>query len=1065
MGPMQSDPIRVQSSNKDFDKATAAHEGDPAQHPAPSTSSVHRRRPSCMEVGRVVAVVQGARRHRCIRRTPAGPPVPDVVALRRSLLGACCLDRPVLLPPRVATRASWYVPLIWPPLAAAADGSRRNEADSSVADTVILNDRDGPPHECCALVGEVADACPRPQQPARPIPSLHIFLSAIPGWFRFIMWLAYLAGDALAIYALATLFNRHKGDQGHGGGGLEVVWAPVLLIHLGGHDGITAYDIEDNELWSRHLLTAVSQVTVAVYVFCKSWPGGDVMLLLAAVALFVSGVLKCFAKPWALKRASINSLVSSPAAQRTPKQDEGRMCPLEEYVKEAKAFVQLEQEGEAGNKAHGARASVDSGAGDRPPSQQQGLRFRAVVQQAKEIWKRERQITKAQLVNDIKNSISEPAQRTGKQQNGMGALEKYVKAARRASASASDREPKDEEGDEAQAMEGEDSNPFTSTYQRESILRGEACKLFVDLSSPYHRRLVILKYLWVISEEKAYGHVRQGLASAFLLLYTKLKTAVIPSPVNDDDLSVVGVESAVEIFFRQCVQMSQMLLPWAAIGLFHHSHREAYDDVDIKITYVIFCCTAVLEFYSTYAISLLELFGSHRSLMSKEHWPEMVAQYSLIGFVARNTQHASKMRIVSLFGCKDFLDQRWCMEPCFSSARITLLVLQYLKDGWMTKIQEAASYRMFNDNRGHSAIEGNERLLGWSIKGPFDESVLLWHIATDFCFFLSPFSDHKCDFAETPSLVWLGSYPADHMPQPKKTSSKCGELTACKAVQCRQMSNYMAYLLYVNPEMLLPGTRRNLFTTAHDELREIIRPSLFAAAYKVLEDIIKDNKKNVYKGVTTTIKEIKDILKDKKRNPLSWSQLRPTPMKEEEIMDKVIRTMLDKSKKGSEEVSRKVSKGESKKGPKEESIGSSKESFIDDAWTLAQGLLSLGDEKMWKVIEHVWVEMLCFSASRCRGYLHAKALGSGGEFLTYVWLLLFYMGAETLTERLQREERPIPSQERDNIATAPLTFDARHGTTSSTSEIHIHNAPSTSKVHINAFPSTSEIHISGEDMD
>ena len=41
---------------------------------------------------------------------------------------------------------------------------------------------------------------------------------------------------------------------------LEVMWAPILLLHLGGNDGITAYNIEDNELWSRHLLTAVSQV-------------------------------------------------------------------------------------------------------------------------------------------------------------------------------------------------------------------------------------------------------------------------------------------------------------------------------------------------------------------------------------------------------------------------------------------------------------------------------------------------------------------------------------------------------------------------------------------------------------------------------------------------------------------------------------------------------------------------------------------------------------------------------------------------------------------------------------
>ena len=37
------------------------------------------------------------------------------------------------------------------------------------------------------------------------------------------------------------------------------------------------------------------------------------------------------------------------------------------------------------------------------------------------------------------------------------------------------------------------------------------------------------------------------------------------------------------------------------------------------------------------------------------------------------------------------------------------------------------------------------------------------------------------------------------------------------------MSNNMVYLLFVNPDMLLPGSRRNLFKTAYDELKYILR--------------------------------------------------------------------------------------------------------------------------------------------------------------------------------------------------------------------------------------------------
>jgi hypothetical protein len=97
---------------------------------------------------------------------------------------------------------------------------------------------------------------------------LAIFASArrkhIRNLFRFSIWLAYLGGDAIAIYALATLFNRQRKvryTSADGSHNLEVLWAPILLMHLGGQISISAYNIEDNELWRRHVVTAVSQVS------------------------------------------------------------------------------------------------------------------------------------------------------------------------------------------------------------------------------------------------------------------------------------------------------------------------------------------------------------------------------------------------------------------------------------------------------------------------------------------------------------------------------------------------------------------------------------------------------------------------------------------------------------------------------------------------------------------------------------------------------------------------------------------------------------------------------------
>lgn len=70
---------------------------------------------------------------------------------------------------------------------------------------------------------------------------------AIPSKFRSIIRLVYLWSDALDIYALAILFDRER-RQGCNSGQcssiLEVVWVPILLVHLDWQDAITAYNIE-----------------------------------------------------------------------------------------------------------------------------------------------------------------------------------------------------------------------------------------------------------------------------------------------------------------------------------------------------------------------------------------------------------------------------------------------------------------------------------------------------------------------------------------------------------------------------------------------------------------------------------------------------------------------------------------------------------------------------------------------------------------------------------------------------------------------------------------------------
>ncbi|KAF7068524.1 hypothetical protein CFC21_074270 [Triticum aestivum] len=104
-----------------------------------------------------------------------------------------------------------------------------------------------------------------------------------------IIWSAYMLADTAAVYALGHMSLVSKSPEHH----LMALWAPLLLVHLGGQDNITAYAIEDNQLWLRHLQNFGVQVIAAAYVLHVSTVlGSQTWLRSASIVIFVVGVLK-----------------------------------------------------------------------------------------------------------------------------------------------------------------------------------------------------------------------------------------------------------------------------------------------------------------------------------------------------------------------------------------------------------------------------------------------------------------------------------------------------------------------------------------------------------------------------------------------------------------------------------------------------------------------------------------------------------------------------------------------------------------------------------------------------
>ncbi|CAM0870764.1 unnamed protein product [Alopecurus aequalis] len=131
------------------------------------------------------------------------------------------------------------------------------------------------------------------------------------GFLRVCSWMAYLGADFVAVYALGYL-SRHDQDESREIKPLAFFWAPFLLVHLGGQDTITAFSMEDNNLWLRHLLNLVVQVILALYVFWKSIGRlKSAELLASGVLVFAAGIIKYVERIWCLKRASFTAGLES----------------------------------------------------------------------------------------------------------------------------------------------------------------------------------------------------------------------------------------------------------------------------------------------------------------------------------------------------------------------------------------------------------------------------------------------------------------------------------------------------------------------------------------------------------------------------------------------------------------------------------------------------------------------------------------------------------------------------------------------------------------------------------
>ncbi|KAL4637071.1 hypothetical protein ACB092_03G054400 [Castanea dentata] len=123
-------------------------------------------------------------------------------------------------------------------------------------------------------------------------------------------------------------------------------WAASFAV---GHISITAFALEDNELWLRHLFSFGVQLAVTLYVFWLTFPKNK--LLIPTLLMFAAGIIKYFERTRALFLASLGRFRKSLLKDPDPGPNYAKL--MEEYSskKEAGLPTKIEMTREPGKES------------------------------------------------------------------------------------------------------------------------------------------------------------------------------------------------------------------------------------------------------------------------------------------------------------------------------------------------------------------------------------------------------------------------------------------------------------------------------------------------------------------------------------------------------------------------------------------------------------------------------------------------------------------------------------------------------------------------------------------
>ncbi|KAK9291484.1 hypothetical protein L1049_019432 [Liquidambar formosana] len=274
--------------------------------------------------------------------------------------------------------------------------------------------------------------------------------------------------------------------------------------------------------------------------------------------------------------------------------------------------------------------------------------------------------------------------------------------------------------------------------------------------------------------------------------------------------------------------------------------KHGYSSVNVIISYVLLVGAIILDIYA--AILLLfsdwtmvwltdlnrrsplpnrifkDIFSSQLAITGSKRWSHSMRQYNLIDNCLRHDQSTKclsffrELKIYeTLENCQqiDSDDVLNYFQKCFSAHYFEKLdsSMMRIANSSASDKEKLVEFNKICNDRGEYTLKkfGASGVLGSSIVGDFDESIILWHIATDLCYH----HDTKNKLIEDPDKIPV----------------------ACR--NSKWLSDYMLYLLVMRPFMLPMGIGQIRYEeTAAEAKRFFLHSGLISGRTEAIEKLL-----------------------------------------------------------------------------------------------------------------------------------------------------------------------------------------------------------------------------------